>query len=548
MKAILRIAYQQIKNTIKHSNKRQYPLFLLLGIGIIGVMAFFFIKVFGFLYYENQFPPFFKLFISEKILLMTFLTMFMMLILSTLISTLNMFFLSRDLDLLLSSPLPSRTVFIAKGLEVATASSIMVVLFSLPIMFAYCWFFAPGIMDIAAIIVVFLMFIVSAVLLGILIGMIIPAFFSVRKLQPVLSLVSILLISSIVIFLRLLRPERFGNPDVINNLLNYMSGLKVDFLSYFPFSWLSKSIHSVSSGNYWGYGKAVLAFAIVILILTVFTRFLQKRYYLVLYDKINQGGRGVYRSSWKKPFFLKGVYAALWNKEVKTFLRTPAQWSQLLIIGAIMVVFILNIKGIPLPHPSFQKIVAYLNLGMAAFVVAGLNSRFSFTTIPMESPGIIHLMASPFERQKLYRFKLYFFAIPQLLIGFMLFFTGDISLKLDAFSRLSGVLFLLPVLPFLTVLSLYFSLKVDERVPLTPQHLVASRNGISFMLWSLVYIVGGMAYIFRPIYIYYRSQFLSGPVPTFEIVAWFGVFILLNVGLTAFFYKRSIMLWRNREF
>lgn len=548
MKNLFRVRIQQMINAFKKSTKRKYLLFFLLGGGIIGMMFFFFIKVFGYLYYQEEFPDFFKLFLCEKILMMTFLTMTMMLIMSALISTLNIFFLSKDLPVLLSSPLRSRTVFTWKALEVASSSALMVIFFSLPVLFSYSYYFAPGIDAVAAIVLVFLFFIVSGIAIGILIGLIIPAFFSVKKLQPVLSIVSIILISAIVVFLRLLRPERFGNPDVINNLLDYMGGLNVKGLAWLPFYWIAKALRLVSRGDYGGYWQIIGTFLVISLLLVGFIWFLQKKYYLSLYDKMNKGTRGGHRSEWKKRFFSRRGYSALWKKEIKTFMRSPDQWSQLLIIGAIVIVFILNIRGIPMPHASVKNIIAYLNLGMAAFIVAGLNSRFTFTSIPMEHPGIVHVMASPFEKKKMYRFKLLFFAIPQMLIGFALFLAGDISLHLDPFARISGFVFLVPTLPFLTVLAVFHSLKIEESVPLTPQHLIASKNGISYMLWSLIYIVAGMVYFVRPLFLYYYSQWTKRAVPIVEISLWFGAFFLVNLVLIFIFYRRSLSLWMKREF
>jgi len=548
MKSLFKARIRQFKNTVSKSGKRKYVLFFLFAAAMWGLIGYVGFKVFGFLYYQDEFPMVFKLFVSEKILTMNFLTMFMMLILSALVSTLNIFFLSRDLQLLLSSPIRSRTVFIWKGLEVGFGSAVMVIFFSLPLLFAYSYYFAPGIGDIAAMILVFLLYIVCGVLLGIIVGMIIPAFFSVKKLQPVLSLVGIVFISGIVIFLRLLRPEEFGNPDVINNLLNYMAGLNISFMDYLPFSWISKGLTAIAEGNYGGYWKAVGAFGVVIFLLTSFVLFLQEKYYLVLFDKLNKGSRGGYRSSWKKSFFVRGTYAPLWKKEIKTFIRTPAQWSQLLIIGAIMIVFVLNIKGIPSGQQSVRTIIAFLNLGMAAFVVSGLNSRFTFPAIPMESPGIVHLLASPFKRGRLLHFKFVFFVVPQMIIGFVLFLAGDISLGLDAFARGSGFVFLAPVLPFLTVLSLFYSLKIRETVPLTPNSLLASRSGVSYMLWSMTYIVLGMVYFVRPLFLYYYNRFRGYPVPVLEISLWFAAFVLLNIFIMAVLYRRSLSTWNKKEF
>lgn len=547
MRNLFRVRLRRFKNAIKHFGPKKYFLFFLFGLLILLLMGFFFVKIFGFLYNQEEFPFVFKLFLSEKILMMAFLTMFIMLILSALISTLDIFFRSKDLNLLLSSPLPSGTVFVWKGIEVSINSSIMVIFFSLPLLFSYCYYFASGVTDIIGVVFVFILFIISGVLVGILIGLVIPIFFSIKRLQLTLSLVSVLLISFIVIFLRLLRPEKFGNPDVINNLLEYMSGFNVKGFLYFPFYWISKSLNFIAKQEYINCLKMIGLFIVLIFLLMVLIWFFQKKYYIKLFDKLKKDTYGGIYSKWKKKF-IKGDYGTLWKKEIKTFLRTPSQWSQLLIIGAIVVIFIINMKGIPIPHPSIKIFIAYLNLGMAALIVAGLNSRFTFTTIPMENPGIVHLMASPFEKKKLIKFKLLFFAIPQIIIGFILFFTGDIALHLDSFIMLSGSIFLLPTLPFLTIIAVFFSLKIREPVILTPQHLIASRHGISYMLWSLVYIILGMIYFIRPLFLFYYRRHLKQQIPVLEISLWYVGFILLNIFLICYFLKKALSQWKKREF
>lgn len=546
MKHLFKLRFRQLANRLKGMGFRKYLVFSLLGLAILLLLGFFFIKLFGYLYHEQEFPLFFKLFLSEKILLMVFLTLFSMLVLSALISSLNIFFLSKDLHLLFASPLKTDTISLWKGIEVAINSAVMVLFFSLPVLFAYCYYFASGIIDIVGVIFFFLLYLISGVLVGVLLGLVIPAFFSVKRMQPVLSLVSIVLISMIVIFLRLLKPEQFGNPVVIDNLLDYMAGFDVKLFAYFPFSWIARAFHLIAKRDYSSLWKIVGAFAGTIFLLAGLVWFLQKKYYFRLFDKLNRNAGGRIHSRWKKTF-LKGDFGALFKKEVKTFIRTPAQWSQLLIIAAIIVVFILNMKGIPMPHPSFKNLVSYLNLGMAAFIVAGLNSRFTFTTIPMEQPALTHIFASPLKREKIYRFKLVFFALPQALIGFFLFFSADISLHLDSFARLSGTIFLLPLLPFLTVLALFFSLKIEDSIPLTPQHLIMSKSGISYMLWGLVVIAASMIYFVRPLFLYYFNSYRRAAVPWPEILAWFFGFYLIFLILAMILYKRSLYGWQKKE-
>ena len=134
MKTLYKLRLRQFLNRMKHLGFRHYLLFFLFGSGILVLLGLFFVKVFGYLYYEEEFPLAFKLFIAEKIMLMVFLTLFSMLVLSALISSLNIFFLSKDLRLLFSSPLKTGTVFSWKSIEVGINSGIMVLFFCLPVL------------------------------------------------------------------------------------------------------------------------------------------------------------------------------------------------------------------------------------------------------------------------------------------------------------------------------------------------------------------------------------------------------------------------------
>lgn len=547
MRSLFNLSLRRIKNSIKHFGPKKYLIFLLFGLAILLVMVFFFVKIFSFLYHQQDFPQYFKLFLGEKILLMVFMTLFVMLIMSALVSTLNIFFLSKDLNLLLSTPLPAGSVFAWKGVEVFFNSAVMVLFFSFPALFAYCYYFATEIEKIAAIIATFSLFLVSGVLIGVLIGLVVPAFFSVKKLQPVLSVLSIIMISAVVIFLRLLRPEQFGNPDIINNLMEYMGGLKLEGFSFFPFYWMSRSVNLVSTGNFSGFWQMLALFVMVALFLTGVIWILQRNMYLPLVEKLGKGSQRGKLSHWSTSRRRRG-FGSLWEKEVKTFFRSPAQWSQLLIVLAIVVVYVINMREIPLPHSSLKILIGYLNLGMAAFIVLGLHSRFTFTSLPTERPGVVHILASPFERRRVLLFKLFFYGIPQMILGLILFIVSDLTLQLDTFMLMGGLVYLIPVLILLSVLALYFGLSVDERIPLSPQHLIVSRQGIAYMLWGLVYIVLSLIYFIRPFFLFYYNRHIRQLIPWTEISIWFGGFWLLHIMMVWILLKKMIRVWVHKDY
>jgi hypothetical protein len=166
----------------------------------------------------------------------------------------------------------------------------------------------------------------------------------------------------------------------------------------------------------------------------------------------------------------------------------------------------------------------------------------------MEGPGLVHILASPLKRNKFFLFKLLFFTIPQVIIGIILFFTADITLQLDPFFRFTGIVFLLPSIFFLSILAFFFGLQVKESIPLTPQHLIVSKAGISYMLWGLAYVVFCMIYFIRPLFLYYFSIYKKQTVPIFEILLWLLGFMVFNFLIASFFFKKSQKLWNQREF
>jgi len=547
MRTLFNVKIRSLINSIRRSSGRKYPALILFGTALLIILGIFSVKIFGFIYTQKEFTEPLRFFLSKQLLTMIFLTMFIMLILSAMISTLNIFFLSKDLKLLFSSPIPENKIFFWKGIEVAINSSIMVVFFSAPVLFGFLYYFSPGILTISMTLISFLLFILIGVGIGIITGFIIPAFISVKRLQPVLSVISILFISLAIIFFRMLQPEKFGNPEILDNVLKFIKGFSTPIFNFLPFQWLSESMISVSKGDLPRYLRLTSYFSLLLLFLFIFLRIFGKKFYFSLYDKINRGSRGSKRSVWNRKS-LKGDFGTLLKKESRTFFRTPEHWSQLLVIGAIAVIFIINMKAIPAPSAAVKNIIAYLNIGMAAFIVAGLNSRFTFTSIPMENPGVVYILSSPFKREKVLKFKLIVNLIPMLFISLSLFFTGEITLKLDIVTRVTGTLYLIPIVTFLTILALHYGLKIKGKNIISPQHLIISRNGISLMLWSMTYIILSLIFLIRPLFLYYFSKFTKREIPWNEITLWIIFFIGINLFLIILFYKKMKKKWIDKEF
>jgi ABC-2 type transport system permease protein len=76
-------------------------------------------------------------------------------------------------------------------------------------------------------------------------------------------------------------------------------------------------------------------------------------------------------------------------KDLKVFLRDTAQWSQLLLLLALAVVYVYNFQVLDLdrvPYMGFviRNLYAFLNLLMAAFVLSAVAVRFVFPAVSAE--------------------------------------------------------------------------------------------------------------------------------------------------------------------
>ena len=75
-------------------------------------------------------------------------------------------------------------------------------------------------------------------------------------------------------------------------------------------------------------------------------------------------------------------------KEVRVFFRDTTQWSQLILLAVLVMVYVFNIKFLPLRGEGMTfflvNVVPFLNLVLAGFVLASIAARFIFPGVSLE--------------------------------------------------------------------------------------------------------------------------------------------------------------------
>lgn len=90
-------------------------------------------------------------------------------------------------------------------------------------------------------------------------------------------------------------------------------------------------------------------------------------------------------------------------KDWRAFRRDPSQWGQVLLLGAIILLYLANIQN--LPHSKYplsqRSLIGLLNVGVIGLMTATFTSRFVFPLMSLEGRNFWILGLLPLRRERL---------------------------------------------------------------------------------------------------------------------------------------------------
>ncbi|MFC1867977.1 hypothetical protein ACFL0H_07595 [Thermodesulfobacteriota bacterium] len=396
--------------------------------------------------------------LAHHLLAMIFLTFFSLLIFSNIITALSNLYLSDDMELCHSSPSSIEEVFLSRSVYTMIDSSWMVIVFGLPIMMAYAYVYRPGPVFYISLIHTGLATAIIASGIGILFTMIMVSIFPAQRTRDIIMLLMIFVIVALYLMFRFLRPERLVDPDAFFSVMQYVSALKAPDSPYLPTHWVTEVLWSYLRGStvkeqffyiiiLWSSAAAIVVINIWVAGGIYFSGFSKSQE-----AKRRRGGRGVLDlliKYLKKPFGYD--LASIMDKDIRNFFRDNTQWSQLLLLGALVVVYLYNFSVLPLERSPIrleflQNVIAFLNMGLAGFVLSAVSVRFIFPAISSEGRSFWIIQSSPLSIKRLLWGKFVIYIIPMLLLGEILIVVTNYLLHVTPF-----MMILSTVTMFLTV-------------------------------------------------------------------------------------------------
>ncbi|HEY2825288.1 MAG TPA: hypothetical protein VGI83_07060, partial [Gemmatimonadales bacterium] len=357
------------------------------------------------------------------VVLLSFLSI---LVLSNVITALSSFFLAKDLDLLVSSPVDWLNLYLAKLSETMLHSSWMVALMSVPIFCAYGIVFHGGWFFPFYVAAVFLPLMTIPAVIGCAITLILVNVFPARRARDLLAIIAIGAAGGVVLLFRIIRPERLARPEGFRNLLDFIAILRTPTSPFLPSEWATRGIMGYLTG-------ASDPLALVLLwstaaVFVVAGAALHSRLYAIGFTRAQEGAarfvRGGFWNAALAPLgrFLPVAKREFVIKDLKLFFRDTTQWSQLILLAVLVVIYLFNIRALPLfsgekvPF-ALVTIVAFLNQGLAGFVLASIAARFIFPSISLEGRQMWLLRSSPLDLKSMIWSKYWIGTVPLLVLA-----------------------------------------------------------------------------------------------------------------------------------
>ncbi|MGD0947935.1 MAG: hypothetical protein ABSA52_10925 [Candidatus Binatia bacterium] len=482
--------------------------------------------------------------LTYKLLGMVLLTFFSILLFSNIITALSTFFLSGDLERLVAAPVRRSTFFYARLAETLIESSWMVLAFAVPAFLAYGIAHQAGPIFYAAAAVTLPPFIAIPAAIGVAVTAVLVNVFPARRTRDILVLLSIVMVAVLYLLFRMLQPERLVNPEAFASFVQFLAAMRTPSSPFLPSTWAAEILYPLLSGRS---GSALFYFLLLTstaAALMILCEALLGRLFLPGLSKAQEGRKATLtrHALWERLLRAVTVPFApqlrlLMVKEVKTFFRDTSQWSQLILLLALVVVYVYNfsvlpLRGSPLVTFYFKNVIAFLNLALAGFVIASVAVRFILPSISLEGRSFWITKSAPMELNRLWWSKFWVGLVPLLVLGEVLVVATNHYLKVMPFMMWLSTLTLFCMTFGVVGLGLAIGAAFPKFDADNASKVAAGMGGLVYMIVCMSFIGAVVVLEAWPVYALFSSRLygtsLSALIQT-SIVGSFAAALALAV-------------------
>lgn len=543
MLLLLAPRYFAVRNRIRRLSSRDSLKSVVLGLLGAGFWAFMFGVSFRVLTYFRTIEGLGDL-LALRLLSMILLTFFSILVFSNIVTSLSTFYLSGELDILLSSPVRIETVFRAKFVETIIDSSWMTLIYGLPVFAAYGAVFNASPAYYFGLLLSVIPFLIIPAGIGIIVTMLLVNAFPARRAKDVIVLMGLLLFVVLYVLFRMLRPEKLVDPDTFPTIVQYLTAMRGPVSPLFPSHWATETLSPLLRRTEGEAAFHLLMLWSTALAVLVISEWLCMKIYYSGWSRSQEGKKApISRSRPADAFFrlasspFQGKMRSIVIKDLKLFFRDTSQWSQLFLLLALTVVYIYSFKLLPIersPMPTFfiQNLISFLNLGMVGFVTSAVAVRFVFPAVSLEGQAFWIIRSSPLSLREFLWAKFWSSLLPLLILAEVLIVLSNALLKSTPFMMGLSVITVFMMTFGITSLGVGLGAVFPRFRYENAAQIPTGFGGIVYMLSAMIFIGATISLEAWPVYRIFASQATGKPI---HAAGWawifvsFGLVLIINI-------------------
>lgn len=455
--------------------------------------------------------PFFALGLLRNLLAMVFLVAFVVLFSSALTAAIGAFFVDLDLDIYHSAPMSKTRIVLTRWFKTLAQSATIVFVFLVPLFVAFARQYHAGSPRFYAATLASLALLLSIpVSVASLAIVLLVRWFPVARVHQIVATLAILVLTTAVVAFRMSRPERFFAQISTDDAVRVLRTIELPSMDRYPGTAIAEAMVKSASGTPVSVPMNILALAAIVF--AVFALVARSTYFAAFVRARESMAPVALGAAWATPWIdrlltpLRAPLRALIAKEVRTLARDVAQWSQLFLMGALLFIYLYNVRMLPLGGDARATIVAYANLGMAGFVVAAICLRFAYPSVSAEGKAFWLVQTAPVSYGDVLLVKVLVYSAPLTILSLVLTVFADVLLNADAVVwtfTLIGASLLAVTLVSLGVAMGAFSPNFAAENPL---QVGLSLGGFAYMAVSMLYVGAMMLLMARPVTGYLFSR------------------------------------------
>ena len=347
-------------------------------------------------------------------------------------------FVRKEAEYLLTSPCPLRDMVRLKYLESLALSSWSLILLGLPLMAALAERAENPFFHVIFL-AFFLAFIPIPGALGMLCAWVAARFLPRKALRFIVVIGGIAVAVFVIWGMRSLRGADLGAEAWLRSFLARMSLVESALL---PNNWVAKGIDNALNDRIpaaLGYLAVTAANALFLstLVISIISRSLHKAY-----DRASAADSSGHRDPAPPSgglcggvfFYLPTPLRLIAAKDLRTFFRDPLQWSQLVILFGMVILYLTNMPtlGFGFVGSGWALVIPFLNLCAISLILAAFTCRFVFPLMSLECQQLWLTGVLPMMRGRILYAKFAFAMTVTLLVTCGAMGLASVMLELNA--------------------------------------------------------------------------------------------------------------------